>query len=258
MSAEFTREVWQWGPACDKVAAMHTMLESGSCEELNKPAYGWSENFSVLRHALKDLTEDMDTPIPMLNPVQKRMAALETLDLGGPNVPRGVAELQEAWGHMTELAHNTKKPVDVEFLDSLMRNGLRLFQMAYRMKVLLLLTEPEEHLKKVGSPEKQNVGLQRWLREPGNAAQQRDFLVRAYLERLKETVKEVQVMQEPEAAALDGWKGLVSSGSSGEGNFGDFFTDNDKPKQPKRQPLKKEQSQVPQKIPGKQPEVKKI
>ena len=95
-SAEFTREVWQGGPAWDKVAAMHTCQESGSCEELNKPG------FSVIRHALRDLTEDLDTPIPMLNPVlkkglqqvQKRVAALETLDVGGPNVPRGVAELQ--------------------------------------------------------------------------------------------------------------------------------------------------------------------
>ena len=104
-SADFTREVWQGGPAWDNVAAMHTCLENGSCEELNKPAFGWSESFSVIRHALRDLTEDMDTPIPMLNPVlkkglhqvQKRMAALETMDPSGPNVPRGVAELQEAW-----------------------------------------------------------------------------------------------------------------------------------------------------------------
>ena len=59
----------------------------------------------------------------MLNPVQNRVAALETLDLGGPNVPRGVAELQEAWDHMTELAHNTKKNVNVEFWDGVPHEG---------------------------------------------------------------------------------------------------------------------------------------
>ena len=53
-------------------------------------------------------------------------------------------------------------------------------------------------------------------------------------------------MQEPEAAALDAWEGLVSSGSSGEDNCGDFFGD-DKPKQPKREPPKKDHSHVPPK-----------
>ena len=157
---------------------------------------------------------------------------------------------------MTELAQNTKKPVNVKFWDSPKHNGLRMFQLVCRMKVLLLLTEPEEHVKKVGSPEKQHVGLQQWLREHGNAVRQRDFLVGAYLERLKGSAKEDQIIPEPEVALLDGWEGL---GSSEDDNSSDFFGDDeDKPKQPKRQPSKNKQSQVPPKVPRKQPEVKNM
>ena len=100
MSSEFAREVHQGGLAWDKVADMWTYLEHGSCEELNRPAFGWSENFSVMRHTLGDFMDDLNTPVPMLNrvlkrdldQVAKRLTFLETLDLGGPNVPRGVAE----------------------------------------------------------------------------------------------------------------------------------------------------------------------
>ena len=65
------------------------------CEELNRPAFGSSESFSVMRHALGDLMEDLATPVPMLGLDQfaKRCSFLETPDLGGPNVPRGVGEL---------------------------------------------------------------------------------------------------------------------------------------------------------------------
>ena len=65
MLAEFTREVHEGGHAWDKVADMWTYLEHG--EELNRPAFGWSENFSVMRHALGDLMDDLNTPVPMLN-----------------------------------------------------------------------------------------------------------------------------------------------------------------------------------------------
>ena len=85
---------------------------------------------------------------------------------------------------------------------------------------------------------------------------QRDFLVGAYLGRLNGSAQEVQIIPGPEVALLDGWEGL---GSSEDDNSGEFFGDDeDKLKQPKRQPSKNNQPQVPQKVPRKQPEVKNM
>ena len=70
-SADFAREVHQGGPACDKVSDMWSYLESASCEELNRHLAG-AKSFSVMRHALGDLMEDLVTPVPMLNPSLKK------------------------------------------------------------------------------------------------------------------------------------------------------------------------------------------
>ena len=201
MLAEFTREVHEGGHAWDKVADMWTYLEHG--EELNRPAFGWSENFSVMRHALGDLMDDLNTPVPMLNlglkrdldQVAKRLTFLETLDLGGPNVPRGVAELTDAWNEMTVLNEKIQRqPVNLNFWDSMMRNGLRMYQFAYRVKVMLLSAHPGDHAAKIGNPEKQNPGLQGWPQSPTSKRKQIEFLVKAYLERLNVSL---QVMSVP-------------------------------------------------------------
>lgn len=223
LSAEFCRPDPVTGEPLDKCSDFTANLTGEYVEEFNKVAWGFSESACTIRHALKELATSTSQPTSLFNPpvmqaglkdLTSVMKALEVLDLGGPSVPRGEAELADAVHSLVDYSLRIKAtPALRAFWDVAMKDALRLLNLAYRVKILAALSDPSKVLLKLQHVDKQDPCLKDWQNNPNRVDLMEQFLVRSFLNRLNVAETRSEVLG-PATDASDPLAGLLGLGAA--------------------------------------------
>lgn len=179
-SAEFARPCSLTGVPMDKAQDFTASLTREYVEEWNKIAWGMSEAACTVRHARADLHTSASLPTSLWNTsvlhaglsgMGAMARSAEILDLAGPNVPRGVAEITGAFEEWTAYAKSLKSNIALKsFWDMAMKDSLRMLNLAYRMKLMSAMADPSTLLPKIQNPEKQNASFAEWEAAPSDEA----------------------------------------------------------------------------------------